>query len=117
MVKIFCKIQSAITASTLTEKKAIYDRLGVWVCAAANWRICLVSGLMLSASTLRVPGTNTGQWCSRLNWNSPEAGPASGTRTIRRLDPDVLEAFRREGSGWQARINEVLREHIQRRSR
>ena len=34
-----------------------------------------------------------------------------------RLDPDVLEAFRREGSGWQARINEVLREHIQRRPR
>jgi uncharacterized protein (DUF4415 family) len=34
-----------------------------------------------------------------------------------RLDPDVLEAFRQEGSGWQARINEVLREHIQRRSR
>lgn len=34
-----------------------------------------------------------------------------------RLDPDVLEAFRQEGSGWQARINEVLREHIQRRPR
>jgi uncharacterized protein (DUF4415 family) len=34
-----------------------------------------------------------------------------------RLDPDVLEAFRREGSGWQARINQVLREHIQRRPR
>lgn len=29
-----------------------------------------------------------------------------------RLDPDVLEAFRREGSGWQARINAVLREHM-----
>ena len=34
-----------------------------------------------------------------------------------RLDPDVLEAFRQEGSGWQARINEVLREYIQRRPR
>jgi uncharacterized protein (DUF4415 family) len=31
-----------------------------------------------------------------------------------RLDPDVLDAYRRQGSGWQARINEVLREHMPR---
>jgi uncharacterized protein (DUF4415 family) len=30
------------------------------------------------------------------------------------LDPDVLEAFRQEGSGWQARINEVLRQNMPR---
>jgi len=29
-----------------------------------------------------------------------------------RLDPDVLDAFRQQGSGWQARINEVLRENM-----
>jgi uncharacterized protein (DUF4415 family) len=29
-----------------------------------------------------------------------------------RLDPDVVEAFRREGSGWQARINEILRKNM-----
>lgn len=34
-----------------------------------------------------------------------------------RLDPDVLEAFRQEGSGWQARINAVLREHMPRRGK
>jgi uncharacterized protein (DUF4415 family) len=34
-----------------------------------------------------------------------------------RLDPDVLEAFRREGSGWQVRINEVLRENMPRRQK
>ena len=34
-----------------------------------------------------------------------------------RLDPDVLEAFRQEGSGWQARINDVLREHMPRREK
>jgi len=33
-----------------------------------------------------------------------------------RLDPDVLEAYRHEGSGWQTRINEVLREHMPKRS-
>ena len=32
-----------------------------------------------------------------------------------RLDPDVLEAYRREGQGWQARMNEVLREHMPQR--
>ena len=29
-----------------------------------------------------------------------------------RLDADVLEAFRQNGKGWQARINTVLREHV-----
>lgn len=29
-----------------------------------------------------------------------------------RLDPDVIEAFRQQGSGWQARINEVLRQNM-----
>ncbi|MBV8419078.1 MAG: BrnA antitoxin family protein, partial [Hyphomicrobiales bacterium] len=32
-----------------------------------------------------------------------------------RLDPDVLEAFRQEGHGWQARINKILRENMPRR--
>ncbi|MGH7045286.1 MAG: BrnA antitoxin family protein [Stellaceae bacterium] len=32
-----------------------------------------------------------------------------------RLDPDVLEAYRQEGRGWQTRINEVLRQHKPRR--
>ena len=34
-----------------------------------------------------------------------------------RLDPDVLEAFRQEGSGWQARINEILRANMPRRQK
>jgi uncharacterized protein (DUF4415 family) len=34
-----------------------------------------------------------------------------------RLDRDVLEAFRQEGSGWQARINEILRENMPRREK
>jgi len=29
-----------------------------------------------------------------------------------RLDPDVLEAYRHQGRGWQTRINEVLRAHM-----
>ena len=28
------------------------------------------------------------------------------------LDADVLEAYRREGAGWQTRINQILREHM-----
>src|SRR5579862_5010355 len=30
-----------------------------------------------------------------------------------RLDPDVIERFRATGPGWQSRINEVLRRHLQ----
>ena len=29
-----------------------------------------------------------------------------------RLDPDVLEAYRSKGAGWQSVINDVLREHM-----
>jgi uncharacterized protein (DUF4415 family) len=29
-----------------------------------------------------------------------------------RIDPDVLEAYRQEGKGWQTRINQVLRENM-----
>ena len=29
------------------------------------------------------------------------------------LDADILEAYRAEGPGWQTRINEVLRQHLE----
>jgi uncharacterized protein (DUF4415 family) len=34
-----------------------------------------------------------------------------------RLDPEVLEAYRQEGAGWQARMNDVLRQHMPRRQK
>lgn len=34
-----------------------------------------------------------------------------------RLDPDVLAAYRRQGPGWQAQMNEVLRRHMPRHSK
>jgi len=45
--------------------------------------------------------------------------PAKSDRKVNqtlRLDPDVLEAYRHQGSGWQTRINEVLRAHMPRKS-
>lgn len=41
----------------------------------------------------------------------PEKAGKKVNQTLR-LDPDVLAAYRRQGSGWQTRINEVLREHM-----
>jgi uncharacterized protein (DUF4415 family) len=29
-----------------------------------------------------------------------------------RLDPEVVEAYRREGAGWQTLMNDVLRAHM-----
>jgi uncharacterized protein (DUF4415 family) len=29
-----------------------------------------------------------------------------------RLDADVVEAYRRQGRGWQTRVNAVLRAHM-----
>lgn len=33
-----------------------------------------------------------------------------------RLDADVVDWFRRQGDGYQTRINAVLREHVERKS-
>jgi uncharacterized protein (DUF4415 family) len=41
----------------------------------------------------------------------PEKPNRKVNQTLR-LDPDVLEAYRHHGSGWQTRINEVLRQHM-----
>jgi uncharacterized protein (DUF4415 family) len=41
--------------------------------------------------------------------------PAKDIRKVNqtlRIDPDVLEAYRQEGKGWQTRINQVLRENM-----
>ena len=45
------------------------------------------------------------------------ANPGKKVNQTLRLDPDVLEAFRQEGSGWQVRINEILRENMPRREK
>ncbi len=46
--------------------------------------------------------------------------PAKPDRKVNqtlRIDPDVLEAFRQEGKGWQTRINQVLRENMPQRQK
>jgi len=37
-------------------------------------------------------------------------GSGSKSQITLRIDTDVLEQFKAEGSGWQTRMNEVLRE-------
>lgn len=46
----------------------------------------------------------------------PQKRPTKVQTTIR-LDRDVLNHFKREGSGWQSRINETLRKALPRPSR
>jgi uncharacterized protein (DUF4415 family) len=46
--------------------------------------------------------------------------PAKPDRKVNqtlRLDPDVVEAYRQEGPGWQAHMNDVLRQHMPRHSK
>ena len=40
-----------------------------------------------------------------------QKAPTKVSTTVR-LDPEVLEYFRAIGSGWQTRLNEVLREYV-----
>ena len=61
-------------------------------------------------------GKNATQELMRRSRGRPPKADRKVNQTLR-LDPDVLEAFRQEGSGWQARINEVLRENMPRRQK
>jgi uncharacterized protein (DUF4415 family) len=48
-------------------------------------------------------------------------GPGRPEKPVRkvnqtlRLDPDVVDAYRHQGAGWQTRMNEVLRQHMPKR--
>lgn len=61
-------------------------------------------------------GRNATQELMRRGRGRPKKADRKVNQTLR-LDQDVLEAFREEGSGWQARINQVLRENMPRRQR
>jgi uncharacterized protein (DUF4415 family) len=41
----------------------------------------------------------------------PKAESPKQSTTLR-LDEDVIECFKRDGHGWQTRMNEALREYI-----
>jgi uncharacterized protein (DUF4415 family) len=40
------------------------------------------------------------------------ANPNKRKQVSIRLDPDLLEAFKATGTGWQTRINEILRQNM-----
>ncbi len=42
----------------------------------------------------------------------PQTSPKKVSTTIR-LDADVIDHFKRGGAGWQPRINDVLRRHME----
>lgn len=63
-----------------------------------------------------LPDFDTAYWAERIDAapvkrGRPKAEAPKVSTTIR-LDPDVLEAFRAEGPGWQSRINAALRDAI-----
>lgn len=61
-------------------------------------------------------GKKAAEELMRRSRGRPPKGDKKVNQTLR-LDPDVLEAFRQEGSGWQARINAILRENMPRREK
>ena len=61
-------------------------------------------------------GEKATQELMRRNRGRPPKADKKVNQTLR-LDADVVEAYRQEGRGWQARINEILRENMPRRPR
>ena len=61
-----------------------------------------------------LPDFDTPYWAERIEAaevkrGRPRAAVTKVSTTIR-LDPDVVEAFRAEGPGWQSRMNAALRQ-------
>jgi uncharacterized protein (DUF4415 family) len=56
-------------------------------------------------------GEKATQELLRGNRGRPSKEDRKVNQTLR-IDPDVLEAYRHEGKGWQTRINEVLRKNM-----
>ncbi len=61
-------------------------------------------------------GEKATQELMRRSRGRPRKADRKVNQTLR-LDREVLEAYRREGRGWQTRINEVLRQHMPQRLR
>lgn len=57
-------------------------------------------------------GSKAGEAVKNLG-GRPKKADKKVSKTLR-LDPDVLEAYRQEGKGWQTHINQVLRQHMPR---
>ena len=56
-------------------------------------------------------GDKAAQELLRRGRGRPRKDARKVNQTIR-IDPEVLEAYRQEGKGWQTRINQLLREHM-----
>ena len=67
------------------------------------------------------PDLSAPKWREKLAAAPVRRGrPLARTRKVSttiRLDPDILEAFRSAGEGWQSRINAALREYLETRMR
>jgi uncharacterized protein (DUF4415 family) len=64
------------------------------------------------------PDLSTPEWREIIDATPVSRGrpriPHPKVSTTLRLDADIIEHFRRDGPGWQSRINEALRESMKR---
>ena len=60
-----------------------------------------------------LPDFSTDEWAKVIDAAPVRRGrpksPAPKVSTTLRIDPDVLEAFKKDGPGWQSRMNAALR--------
>jgi uncharacterized protein (DUF4415 family) len=73
------------------------------------------------ASEDDAPDLSAPEWRAAIDRAPVKRGrpKASVTKVLvsLRLDPDVLDAYKADGPGWQSRINETLRRATQRQAR
>ena len=67
------------------------------------------------------PDLSSREWAAKLAAAPVRRGrPPAPTRKVSttiRLDADIVAAFRRQGEGWQTRVNAALRDWLERHRR
>ena len=63
-------------------------------------------------------GSDPGDAMEEVDWATAELPlPRRKTHASLRIDADVLDWFKRQGKGYQTRINAVLRSYVQQKAR
>jgi uncharacterized protein (DUF4415 family) len=101
---------ASYTAEELAAMRARGEDRTDWACVDAKTEAELAADTKADPAWAGIPD----DWCAHARAGLPLPLPKENKRQVTlRLDPDVLDHFRRQGRGWQSRINAVLRAFVQ----
>lgn len=98
------------TAEEIAAKLAAGESRTDWAKVDATTEAELEASIAADPDWRDVPA----DWYERAKTGLPFPLPRENKQQVTlRIDPDILDHFKRQGRGWQSRINAVLRTFVQ----